>query len=126
MGGELLPRLEVFCSGRGGWRRKEAACDYLGMENASEQSTPSALLVEPWAGTCGKKTQQIPQDRSPLHWQLVRTWGLTFCIFDGDVEVHQQLSVVQSTASEEERLEEGKAHMKLGREKRKRFCSWTC
>lgn len=73
------------------------------------------------------KQTQIPQDRSPLLRRLVCTWGLAFsCIFDGDVEVHQQPSIAQSPASEEEWSEEGKAHTRLGKEKRKRFCSWRC
>lgn len=53
-----------------------------------------------WVGTSylvwvpALKQTQIPQDRSPLLWRLVCTWGLAFsCIFDGDVKVHQQPSI---------------------------------
>lgn len=69
-----------------------------------------------------EKQTQIPQNRSPLLWQLVCTWGLTFsCIFNGDVEVHQQRSVAQSPALEEEWSEGGKGSHEAGKRKKKKF-----
>jgi len=67
------------------------------------------------------KQAQISQDRSPLLWQLVCTWVLAFYfIFDGDIEVHQQLSIAQSTASEKEWSEQGKGSQEAGKGKKRK------
>jgi len=51
----------------------------------------------------------------------VCTWVLAFYfIFDGDIEVHQQLSIAQSTASEKEWSEQGKGSQEAGKGKKRK------
>lgn len=65
---------------------------------------------------------QIPQDKSHLLWQLLDTWRLTFsCIFDGDTEVHQQPSISQSSALQEEWSEEREGSHVAGKREEKGF-----